>query len=462
MITHSKHHHSSDNHMPASVQVRKADVVTPSEPTPTHVLRLSALDSQLFLRFPVEYLLVYKAPAHGLDRATTTARVKAALSRALVPYYPLAGRVRAVADGPGLEVVCSAQGAIFVEAFSDCTASEFERAPRHCNQWRKLLSSHVDEVLKGAPPLVVQLTWLSDGAATLGVGFSHCLCDGIGSGEFLNSFAELASRAKSTTGANEFKPTPVWARHLMDPSPFRILPCTVNSALSHPEFKKVPDLCGFSSRFSQERLTPTSVTFDRKCLNELKRLAMRAGRLSESSYTAFEVLAAHVWRSWAKSLNLASKQVVKLLFSVNIRNRVKPSLPSGYYGNAFVLGCAEVCVKDLIEKGLSHATELVKRAKERVDDGYVRDVVETVSTSRACPDPVGVLIMSQWSRLGLERVDFGMGRPVEVGPVCCDKYCILLPVHNQRDAVQVNLAVPTNSVDQYVHLLRIGARMPEE
>lgn len=33
--------------------------------------------------------------------------------------------------------------------------------------------------------LVVHLTWLSDGGATLAVGFNHCLCDGIGSDEFL-------------------------------------------------------------------------------------------------------------------------------------------------------------------------------------------------------------------------------------------------------------------------------------
>lgn len=452
MITLSKLHHpspSNNNNMSTPVHVKEAILVTPSDPTPAHILHLSALDSQLFLRFTVEYLLVYKPPRLALDKATTAARVRAALSRALVPYYPLAGRVRVRADGLGLEVVCRAQGAIFIEATSDCTTSEFERSPRYCKQWRKLLSLPVDDVLKGAPPLVVQLTWLSDGAATLGAGFNHCLCDGIGSGEFLNSFAELASGTKR--GVHEFKPTPIWARNLMDPSPFST-PCR-NTEMSHPEFRKVPDLCGFVSRFNQERLVPTSITFDGKSLNELKKLATPTGRLSESTFTKFEVLAAHVWRSWAKSLNLPSKQVVKLLFSVNVRNRVKPSLPSGYYGNAFVLGCAEVFVKDLIEKGLNHATELVKRAKERVDDGYAREVVESVSCNRACPDSVGVLIMSQWSRLGLDMVDFGMGRPIQVGPVCSDRYCILLPVHDQREAVKVNLAVPTSAVDQYVHLL---------
>lgn len=445
--------------MSSSVHVKEVVLITASKPTPTHNLRLSALDSQPFLRFTIEYLLVYK-PSPGLDRVTTTARIKAALGRALVPYYPLAGRVRVRTDGTGLEVVCRNQGALFIQAVSDYSSTDFESGPpKYCKQWWKLLSLHVVDVLNGAPPLVIQLTWLSDGGATLAVGFSHCLCDGIGSADFLNYFASLAS-GKLREAAESLKVKPVcWARHLVDPRTIRsISNVVVNHHHHHPEFKKVTDTCGFLSRFTEERLVPTSISFDKKRLNELKKSAgaMPDG-LPSKSYTSFEVLAAHVWRSWAKALNLPSKQVLKLVFSVNIRNRVKPSLPSGYYGNAFVLGCAQTSAKELVEKGLGDAAELIKRAKERVDDGYVREVAESVSWERgkACPDSVGVLIMSQWSRLGLDKVDLGMGRPVEVGPVVTDRYCLLLPVceESEEGGVKVNLAVPTSAVDQYLCLL---------
>ncbi|KAF2615314.1 hypothetical protein F2Q70_00008672 [Brassica cretica] len=96
---------------------------------------------------------------------------------------------------------------------------------------------------------------------------------------------------------------------------------------------------------------------------------------------------------------------------------------------------------------------LVKQAKERVGDDYVRSVVEAVSKSKACPDSVGVLILSQWSRLGLERLDFGFGKPVHVGSVCCDRYCLLLPVPEQNDAVKVMVAVPSSAVDSYENLV---------
>lgn len=433
----------------SSVHVKEATVIVPAEPTPTKILFLSALDSQLFLRFTIEYLLVYK-PRPGSDPRATTARVKHALAKSLVAYYPLAGRVRPRPDGSGLDVLCRGQGAVFLEAISDHVAGDFERAPRYVTQWRKLLSIHVADVLKGAPPLVVQLTWLRDGNATLGIGINHCVCDGIGSAEFLNSFADLA------TGKGELKAhRPVWDRHLLNPSSSQVAIASRDNPLSHPEFSRVPDLCGFLTRFASERLTPTSVVFDRECLDELKKLAVSTSSPSELISTSFEVLSAHVWRSWARALNLPSNQILKLLFSIDVRKRVKPSLPNGFYGNAFVLGCAQTSVKDLTEKGLGYASTLVKKAKERVDNEHVKSVTELVSgLTRASPDSVGVLILSQWSRLGLEKVDFGLGRPVHVGPVCCDRYCLLLPVNDQKDAVKVMVAVPASAVDKYEYLVQ--------
>ncbi|XP_042515829.1 alcohol acyltransferase 9-like [Macadamia integrifolia] len=433
-----------------NVQVKEAVVVTPSEPTPTHVLSLSALDSQLFLRFTIEYLLVYRSRS-GTDRSATKARLKAALSQALVPYYPLAGRVRAARpDGSNLEVVCRAQGAVFIEAISDIPAAQLELAPRYSTQWRNLLSFHVADVLRGAPPLVVQLTWLPEGAAAVAVGFSHCICDGIGSAEFLNAFAELATGRR---GISDLKPKPVWNRHLLDPlirTNHQRSPATC-----HPEFNPVQDVSGFVHRFSREPLTPTSFTFDRRVLTQLKKLASSTTRPSEleQSYTSFEVLTAHVWRCWARALQLPATQTLRLLFSVNIRSRVKPNLPDGYYGNGLILGCAQTGEKELVENGLGWAAGLIRRAKEKIGDEYVRRVVESVSGSRACPDSVGVLIVSQWSRLGLERVDLGMGKPVHVGPVCSDRYCLFLPVHERSDAVKVMVALPNSAVDKYEYYL---------
>jgi len=433
--------------MGSSVRVKEAVVVTPSEPTPSCVLSLSALDSQLFLRFTVEYLLVYR-PSPGLDKVATTSRLKAALAKALVPYYPLAGRVRPRSDNLGLEVVCKAQGAVFIEAVSDrYTVNDFDKAPKTVAQWRRLLSFSVPDVINGSPPLILQLTWLSDGGAALGVGISHCLTDGIGGSEFLNYVAELASGKHSGP-----KPKLVWDRHV-----FNVKSLTRDDYLiqSHPEFNRVPDLCGGFMNRVTNHLRPTCIVFDKRRLTYLKTMAYRTCQISDtSSFTSFEVLAAHVWRSWARAIGFPPNQTLKLLLSVNIRNRVKPGLPDGYYGNAFVLACAQTSAKELTEKGIGYGSGLVKKAKERVDSEYVRKVAEIVSESRACPDSVGVLILTQWSRMGLERVEFGMEKPVFVGPICSDRYCMFLPVKGERDSVKVMVAVPAAAFDNYHRFLR--------
>ena len=84
----------------------------------------------------------------------------------------------------------------------------------------------------------------------------------------------------------------------------------------------------------------------------------------------------------------------------------------------------------------------------------MREVMELVWERKACPDPVGVLIVSQWSRLGLEKIDVGMGKLLHVGPVCCDRYCLFLPLREHCVSVKVMVAVPTLAVDNYQLFMR--------
>ncbi|KAG6393574.1 hypothetical protein SASPL_147818 [Salvia splendens] len=420
--------------MPSNVNVTETILITPSEPTPNHVLRLSALDSKLFARFVTDYMFVYE-PRHGADQDAITENVKTALSRALVPYYPLAGTVRVRAEDPGLEVACTAQGAIFITATSTCTTPEFNSPPQHIMQWRSFLSHDVTDALSGAPLVIMQLTWLQDGGAVLAVAFNHCMIDGAGSSQFLNSVAGIAMGPVGPGSG----PKPVWARHLLDPVRARGV-----EPVSLPECKIVPDVSGFEARFATEAFAATSTFFDVDKLREMKEL------LKPRRHTSFEVLAGHVWRSWARALGLAPEQRVRVLFSINVRERMRPGLPGGFYGNGVVHACAEASAGELAGNGLGFAAGLVAGAKEGVEEERVREVVESVSSKWEQVDFVGTLILTQWSRLGLEMVDFGLGRPVQVSPVCSGRFCTFLPVCGVENAVKVNLGVPVTALDQYL------------
>ena len=127
-------------------------LICPSTPTPKHSLYLSNLDDQKFLRFSIKYLYLFKKPV-------SSDNLKYSLSRVLVDYYPLAGRLRATAeDDQKFEVDCNGEGAVFAEAFMDITAEDFLQLSNKPNRsWRKLLYRVEALTFLDVPPLVVQV-----------------------------------------------------------------------------------------------------------------------------------------------------------------------------------------------------------------------------------------------------------------------------------------------------------------
>ncbi|XP_062206609.1 alcohol acyltransferase 9-like [Phragmites australis] len=419
-------------------------VVRPSQPTPRHTLYLSNLDDQRFLRFSIKYLYVFTGPA-----AVSADTLRAALSRVLVDYYPLAGRLRpSDDDGDGKLVVdCNAEGALFAEgALPGLTAGEFLRGrARPHKSWRKLLYRVEAQSFVAVPPLVIQVTRLGCGGMILCTAINHCLCDGIGTAQFLHAWAR-AARADHVDGAD---PAPFHDRRALSPR------CPPRVAFTHHEYCNISanDNDASSSllaRLLGQPLAPVLLTFTAAHLLRLKRQCTPSLKC-----TSFEALAAHVWREWVRALDPPASLRVKLLFSMNVRQRVKPELPRGYYGNGFVLGCAESTAAQLTSSSQSSArygVRLVQEAKECVDDEYVRSMVDLLEERRgARPDLAASLVISAWTRLGLEELDFGGGRPAHMGPLTSEIYCVFLPVVGDPHGVTVLVSVPQAAADRFQH-----------
>ena len=101
-------------------------VVRPSESTTAATsggtIKLSSFDRP-YAMFPITAILVFE---HPIREAAET--VKRALSRALVPYYPISGRIVA---GPGgddeeVHIRCSGEGVTFVAASANCALKDAE------------------------------------------------------------------------------------------------------------------------------------------------------------------------------------------------------------------------------------------------------------------------------------------------------------------------------------------------
>ncbi|XP_061350875.1 alcohol acyltransferase 9-like [Gastrolobium bilobum] len=411
-------------------------VIQPSAPTPKHSLYLSNLDDQKFLRFSIKYLYLFK-------KSVSLDIFKSSLSRVLVDYYPLAGRLRTASmDDHKLEVDCNGEGAVFVEAFMAITSDELLESSKIPNKsWRKFLYKVEAQSFLDVPPLIVQITSLRCGGMILCTAINHCLCDGIGTSQFLHAWAQLTTAPKA-----DLTILPFHCRHVLKPRD----PPQVK--FRHPGYTgtdPTPQV-DLLKLVQSQPLVPTSFTFGPSHVLNLKKQCVPSLKC-----TTFEAVAVHTWRSWIRSLNisLSPTLVLKLLFSVNVRTKV--NLPEGYYGNGFILGCAESTVKDLLEGNLHHGVKVVQEAKARVNDNEcVRSMVDLLEDKMVKTDLSTSFVISQWSKLGLEEVDFGEGKPLHMGPLTSDIYCLFLPVIGDANAVRVLVSVPDTMVDNFQHLMK--------
>ncbi|XP_031474719.1 alcohol acyltransferase 9-like [Nymphaea colorata] len=411
-------------------------LVPPLSATPNLVLYLSNLDDHRFIRFSVKYLFLFRAPSPPEVPA-----IRSSLSSLLVHYHPLAGRLRrSPADDAKLEIVCSGEGALFSEGFMDISADAFLRAAKSPNRsWRQLLYRIPGHDFLSTPPLVIQATHLNCGGMLLCVGMNHCVCDGIGSAQFLRAWAEMCRHPDAPLSVQ-----PCWGREALRPR----LPLKIQ--FPHPEFAQPdPDPCPEDRppAAAAEPLVPVSITFGADRILQLKRLCMPLLKC-----TSFEVLAAHVWRCWARAM---ARKTVKLLFTADVRSRLDPPLPAGYYGNGFVLACAECNPEVLGHESICGAVKAVQSAKAAaLSDAHVRSVVDLLEERRPMVDLGSSLVVTQWSRLGLERVDFGTGLPAHVGPISSEVHCIFLPVVGQPEAVTILVSMPESRAHKFECYLR--------
>ncbi|CAB4309436.1 unnamed protein product [Prunus armeniaca] len=100
----------------------KPELIKPSKPTPHETKQLSNVDDQESLRFQIPVIMSYRNnnPSSMNANRDPVKVIREGLRRALVYYYPMAGRLR---EGPNrkLMVECNGEGVLFIEGNADVT-----------------------------------------------------------------------------------------------------------------------------------------------------------------------------------------------------------------------------------------------------------------------------------------------------------------------------------------------------
>ena len=175
------------------------------------------------------------------------------------------------------------------------------------------------------------------------------MTDGIGEVQFMNAVGEIA------LGATAPSILPVWQRELLNARDPPRVTCT------HYEFDEVADTNGGLSNASNG-MTCCSIFFGSTQISTIRKFIPH--HLQKCSRS--EILTAHMWRCQTIALQLNPDDDVRLIYIVNVRDRLCPPLPAGYYGNAIVASAILTTAGKLCQNPIEYALELVKTAKANV------------------------------------------------------------------------------------------------
>ncbi|CAN1177731.1 Omega-hydroxypalmitate O-feruloyl transferase [Linum perenne] len=435
--------------------------VSPSGPIPPDFvhgqsLYLSNLDDIIGARVFTPTVYFYRSDFFHSNHKPVVTTLRDALAAVLVPYFPLSGRLRESTNGK-LEVFFGGpkQGALMVEAYSEMSLTDLGDLTVPNPAWAPLIYMFPDEEpykVLDMPLLIAQVTIFSCGGFSLGLRLCHCICDGLGAMQFLGSWAATAKSGHLVTN-----PDPVWDRHVLRPRD----PPTVK--FPHLEFMKIDDESSLTLSLWKEKPVQRCYRVSTEFQARLKRLAQSTSRLI--TCTTFDAMAAHIWRSWVKALDVKPLDYkLRLTFSVNARQKLKnPPLRDGFYGNVVCLACATSSVNELVNGRLADTARLVREARIDVSEEYLRSTIDYVEIDR--PRRLefgGKLTITQWTRFPIyETADFGWGRPVYAGPIDLTptpQVCVLLPEGEAEPSGRtvICICLPEFATGRFTELLCSG------
>ncbi|KAK7397025.1 hypothetical protein VNO78_18190 [Psophocarpus tetragonolobus] len=364
----------------------KGGLVKPAEETPLSTLELSAIDRLPALRCNARTLHVFK---HGPEAARI---IREALSKALVPYYPLAGRLKE--SHPGfLQIQCSGDGVWYVEAYSHSTLHSVNFFhDLHSVPYDDLLP---DDIPRSHDPLVqMQVTEFGCGGFVIGLIFCHSICDGLGAAQFLNAVGELAR------GVEKPSIEAVWHRDFF-PSP--------QTPQQTPPQIFIPDY----------KLEHANIDM---AMDEIKRVKREFEQVTGESCSAFEIAAAACWRSRTRAIELDPSTELKLVFFANCRQLLDPPLPDGFYGNCFFPVTITASCESLRNATMVGVVKLIQEGKGKLPEEFGK-YLKGEHFKKGGEDPFAppltytTLFVSEWGRLGFNSVDYQWGPPLHVVPI---------------------------------------------
>nr|UOI87850.1 shikimate O-hydroxycinnamoyltransferase [Althaea officinalis] len=379
-------------------------MVSPCEDTPRRSLWVSNMD---LVMTPYHISTVYFYNSNGSSNFLETKVLKEALSRILVSFYPVAGRLGYDENGR-LEIVCNGEGVLFIEAETSSVVDDIVEDFKDDSRVSKLVKKiDYSGGISSYPLLALQVTTFKCGGVSIGVTCQHTLADGPSALHFINSWADMA-RGVSPTIAPFLDRTLLRARE--PPTPI----------FRHVEFEPSPSLKTISDTESQSVPEPSIVSIFKITADQVKALKAKVTKVSGNTkhgFSTYSILTAHIWRCATKARDLSEDQELKLTIPIDGRYRLQPLLPPGFFGNVIFHAAPVALAGEIRSEPLIDTVKRVHEILREMNDEYLRsgiDLIETTtdvttvrrgSKTMQCPN----LSINSWMRLPIQLCRFWLG-----------------------------------------------------
>ncbi|XP_027166942.1 benzyl alcohol O-benzoyltransferase-like [Coffea eugenioides] len=381
------------------VRHKEAESIVPEKPTPHEIRPLSDIDDQKGHIFHLPMIMFFSYNQF-LDEKNPVGVIRDAVAKALVYYYPYAGRL---IEGPSDKILvnCTAEGVMFREAIAEVRLDQlhdFMQPPFPYSKEFLVDASDSTEILD-SPLMLIQV----DNTTISSNNIRDC---------FPSNFHSISKHKEVYRYFETLKDLHDSIR---------------DYGVIMQEIHHTSHVCIMSSRWRKTVIVALSLQY----WTPLSTLYVKAFFFGPQEIKAikkylppnirhasrFDLVTALVWRSRTIALQLDPEEIVTLTYAVNVRGKNKPKLPSGYYGNGFVSPAAVSKVSQLYNNSFVYALELVKKAKHQVTEDFIKSAID-YSVLHGKPGYSTLLkdwIVSDASRTGIDEVDFGWGKPIYGG-----------------------------------------------
>lgn len=410
--------------MAMKVQIISRETIKPASPTPDHLrnFKICLLD-ELAPPSYVPILLFYSSADFdtNMNCNSLSDKLKKSLSETLVRFYPLCGKLKG-----NLFVECNDEGALFVEAKVNISASEIVKNPETEMLYQLFpfdpykVRPNGDGEKAEAVVTGVQVNVFECGSVGIGLCVSHKVADGATMASFLSAWSATAS------GIDE------------------MLAPNLDSAVLFPP--KGIDIIKQSDMIRNEKVVTKRFEFDGKNLANLK------AKIANGNPTRVEAVTALIWKSAMETARVNSgKEKLPASIAthlVNIRERTAPPLPRHSLGNLWRLSLAPYLdAKEEVK--LNELVGLLRKAIQRIDGDYVSKLQGANGLAKAI-EPlqelrqlalggkgVEVYTFSSWARFPLYEIDFGWGKPERVCTITVPvRNCVILMGTRSGDGIE--------------------------